>query len=201
MKALKVKSVQTCIYCGKKSLHGLTHPACRKQNSADGTVSLYYYNNKLKSILAGIKYRLVKDAFPDLFFLIGHQAGFLTRLIRDIAPTAVFVPLPLSSGRLRERGFNQAAVIARMFSRLFDLPTGEPLIKTKETKPQATIHGARDRKNNIRGAFSLKKGAAAPGCVILVDDVITTGETMKEAGQILKRSGSKKVFLLSVAKG
>jgi ComF family protein len=197
---LKPVITQTCLYCGRPSLWGLTHPTCRRREGVDGRLSLYYYNNTLKKILAAIKYSLVKEAFSDLSFMIGKQSLFLAGVVRGLGyPT--LQPAPLSPLRSNERGFNQALIISRIFSSLLPLLTTDVLVKNKETSPQARLPDRRLRRGNIRGAFSVRRGKRPPEKIIIVDDVITTGETVKELARVLKRAGAKKVYALSVAKG
>lgn len=197
---LKPLHSQRCLYCGKPSLWGLTHPTCRRRDGVDGRISLYYYNAVLKKIIAGLKYRLVTDAFPDLFFIVGRQALFLTEVFRGLGYPPL-QPIPLSSGKMAQRGFNQARIISRIFTSLLPLAQADLLYKTKDNLSQATLPGHAQRKSNVRGAFAVRGGLPPPEKMVLIDDVITSGETVKEAARVLKAAGVKKVFALSVAKG
>lgn len=112
------------------------------------------------------------------------------------------VPVPLSPGRLRERGFNQAALLARQLARRLDLPLMErALVKRRETAPQVGL-SHRDREKNLSDAFAAAQNAALPGKnVLLIDDVFTTGSTISAAADILLRAGAGQVYGLVLAAG
>ena len=74
------------------------------------------------------------------------------------------------------------------------------LVREKDTKPQAQLSKGNKRYLNIKGAFAIKEEAKNKQ-IILIDDVITTGSTIKEATRVLKLYGAKKVFALTIAKG
>lgn len=119
------------------------------------------------------------------------------------------VPVPLSAERLRERGFNQAALLARALARLpqVSLPQAHaavrPLLqRTHHTPAQSGLHRAQ-RLRNLRGAFAVPASQAA--ClagqrVVLVDDIMTTGATLDAAAQALRRAGAAHICAMVVAR-
>lgn len=98
----------------------------------------------------------------------------------------------------RQRGFNQAELLARELGKLWDIPVVRALKKIKKTKPQASLsHEA--RRENIRGAFRLAKFTPCAS-ILIVDDVYTTGATLSECAQVLMESGIATVYGLTVAR-
>jgi ComF family protein len=199
IKRLSVVISQECFYCGKKSLYGLTHPACKRKSGVDGYTHLFYYNNTLKKIVKGIKYSLVSSAKRDLQYLIGRYGAENLLFYKKIPPLFIH-PIPLSSGKERTRGFNQVNFITSSLSYLLEKPT-ICVLEKKKTLPQAQMIGRAARQKNIKGAFLAKKGLIFPKEILLIDDVVTTGGTIKEATKALKQKGVRRVYVFSVAKG
>lgn len=113
----------------------------------------------------------------------------------------VIVPVPLHYTRLIQRKYNQSSLLAEELGRLTGIKVDNfSLRKNRRTKPQVECHGT-DRLRNLKGAFVVKKPAAIKGKkVLLIDDVLTTGSTLKECGITLKRSGAASVDSLTVAR-
>ena len=109
------------------------------------------------------------------------------------------VPIPLSNGRIRGRGFNQSMEIARPVSRKLGIPLKPGLLeRIRNTPPQSKLD-IRERRRNIRNAFRFN-GKASPGHVAIIDDVVTTGSTVNEAARILRLAGAKRIEVWSVAR-
>ena len=196
-----------CLYCQRPSLYGLTHPNCRKQNGADGFMALFYYNNLLKNIVKSFKYRRALAVWKELCLLIKPdrlmKIVFYSKLIRENNnPRLSMQPIPLYSKKQRERGFNQAKTISIFFQSFLNLPIVDQLTRVKETKPQAQIKQIKKRLTNIKDAFTVKRGKIIKNnSYIIIDDLLTTGNTAKEAATTLKMAGADKVFILTLAKG
>jgi ComF family protein len=99
------------------------------------------------------------------------------------------VPVPLSSERERERGYNPAALLAQEISLAAQIPLRPLLQKVRSTQPQMTL-SREERLKNPKGAYQLMKNAPALAKVVLVDDVFTTGATLEECAKVLKKSGT-----------
>ena len=118
---------------------------------------------------------------------------------------ALLVPVPLHAARWRERGFNQAAVIARYAGHLLGIPvTRHATVRVRDT-PSQTALDVNARRLNVRGAFALREGRSlerllAAGHVAIVDDVITTGSTVNELRGVLLAAGVRRVELWAVAR-
>ena len=117
----------------------------------------------------------------------------------DLPETDGIVPVPMTIKRLRERGFNQSLLIARIIAK----DTGitlfmDILVKKKETPPQIGL-SAKERLLNLKNAFEVKdtiKGLR----LLLVDDVMTTGATVTECSKVLMKAGAQEVIVLTLAR-
>jgi len=119
----------------------------------------------------------------------------------SIADYSLIVPVPLHPKRLRERGFNQAVILAREISKRFSIPLDFLTLRRHVfTEPQVKL-GKDRRRENIRGAFAVKNGKKVEGQrIILVDDVYTTGSTVKECAGALMKHGVAEVAVLTLAR-
>ena len=113
----------------------------------------------------------------------------------------LIVPIPLHSKRRRERGFNQAELLAKTISENLGLLPTNALERTKNTKAQAKLKKSECREENVAGCFKIKNPESVRDKnIILVDDVFTSGATMNEAVKILKENGAKRIIALVAAK-
>lgn len=199
-KKLAYLSHDICIYCRKPSLYGLTHPDCKRKDCIDGVMSIFHYNNFFKHILKTIKYRGATHVFDELVTAIRPERFYKLLAIKRLFPDACLQPLPLHPARKRERGFNQALLIAGCLTKFLKTPIIDVLKRTKQTYPQAQLKSPEKRYENMRGAFGINKQIDLD-TVILVDDVVTSGSTLKEAGRTLYQSGVKHVYCLTLAHG
>ncbi len=111
----------------------------------------------------------------------------------------LLIPVPLHRKRLRERGFNQALELCRPIGQQLGIPIDfRSCIRSKETLHQADLK-LRERKKNLQGAFSMARPISAK-TVALVDDVMTTGNTLRVLATLLKKHGVERVFVWSVAR-
>jgi ComF family protein len=118
--------------------------------------------------------------------------------IRDYT---LIIPVPLHRKKLRERGFNQAVILAAEISRRHGVPMDFVSVKRRiHTEPQAGL-GRDDRLRNMKGAFEVvKPEAVADEKILLIDDVYTTGSTVGECAKALRESGAGDVSVLTLAR-
>lgn len=111
------------------------------------------------------------------------------------------VPIPITKRRFRERGYNQATLLAKCFGKSFNLPVIEnSLIKIKNTQKQGTAKSKEERMQNIIGSFGIKNTHLIQGKnIIIIDDITTTGSTLVEARNLLLVNGAQKVLAWTVA--
>ena len=114
---------------------------------------------------------------------------------------SLIIPVPLHPKRLRERGFNQSLILARQVSKRFSIPLDFLALKrTVHTEAQVRLSG-RARRVNVRGAFSVPdRGRVRGERIVLIDDVYTTGSTVRECARVLLHSGAREVAVLTLAR-
>lgn len=152
------------------------------------------------TILKGI-HRLKYGSKSFLADALGPPlARFAEERLNGSGPVLI-VPVPLHPKRLQERGFNQSLLLARHVSRALHIDLDFlSLRRVRYTPPQASL-AKQERLRNVRGAFELKNQELVEGrSILLVDDVVTTGNTLNECARILRKGGAEKVFGLSLAR-
>lgn len=132
--------------------------------------------------------------------LASFMAGFSFPDI-DFADHSLIIPVPLHIKRLRERGFNQALILARAIGEKRNIPVDFSLLKRHKFIVTQTGSNKKERKQNIAGAFEVtdKKKVAGKN-IILIDDVYTTGATVNECAKTLMKSGAQKISVLTLAR-
>jgi ComF family protein len=116
-------------------------------------------------------------------------------------PYEVITPVPLHLGRLRWRGFNQSLLLAQAIGQKEKIAVDPFLLeRTRSTAPQTQL-SEKERKNNVRGAFTVSNPERLQGtCVLLIDDVYTSGATVNECARVLRRSGATAVDVFTLAR-
>ena len=199
-----VKSL--CLICNKASYNGLTHPACKSRYAIDGCFSALSYKKTVQKLIYNFKYKPyltdLKNLLSELFYeSIIQNEQFNRELKGPPSGGWIFVPVPLFSSKLKKRGYNQSEILAKELSKKFKIPFQNILERTRNTKTQVGLSNI-DRKLNIKNAFSFnnQKSVISNQSIFLVDDVVTTGSTLKEAAKVLKRNGVKRVIGLTLAR-
>ncbi len=169
----------------------------------DGLIAPLSFEEKLvKTIIHKFKYPpFLKELSLPLALYIIAQLKLSEYQEVLLAQKPVLVPLPLSKSRLRWRGFNQSELLAQELSNHLGLPMEKDvLIKIKNSIPQMEL-SKQERVKNLAGAFAVQNlPKIQEKFVLLVDDVYTTGTTMREASLVLKKAGAKKVIGMCVAR-
>jgi ComF family protein len=185
-----------CALCLDRAADGLICDACAQTLPRAAS---------LEGVIACYEYRFPVDRLVQRFKFAGDLAigrWLSLQLVRSVPVPhrpALIVPMPLTARRLRERGFNQAAEIARVASRALRVPCAlRVLDRTRDAPPQSKL-GRRARLANLRGAFRCRRRLDGRH-VALVDDVITTGATAHAAAQALRRAGASRVDVWVLAR-
>lgn len=190
-----VRPTLICPMCGEPALDGETHARCKTRYGMDGLWVGLPYKGVVQQCLKKVKY---KSSWDILSFL--HKLQTIDIRFQNCLITAV----PMWCGKERERGFNQAEIIADLVCENLagDARKVELLERVRETKPQYGLN-KKQRISNIRGAFKIASQQPEKLMgrrVILVDDVWTTGATMRECTKVLKSSGVSEVWGLTLAR-
>lgn len=185
-----------CVRCGEPfASDGMVCKKCKKKPIVyDRAISPFIYDKVIKNLIVGLKHNKKKFHAKSL-------AKFMADLFIDSKLYAdIIIPVPLCEKRLKERGFNQSKLIADELSAVIKIKVVDNvLFRIKETPRQATLD-FQERQLNIKDAFAVKNCRAIKDkFVLLVDDVYTTGATVRECAKVLKRAGAKCVYVLTAA--
>lgn len=185
-----------CVKCGFPLKFNEKCPHCANNLLLPRTRALGLYSEPLSNLIHSLKYD-GKQSLAKIF------ASALVGLLNSdpILKKADFlVPIPLHPARQRERGYNQAFLIAFEIFRLCGIPVVQGLKRIRNTKSQSFLD-KKERILNVQNAFAIKETKLMINKrVIIVDDVITSGATIYSAGQCLLNAGAKEVYGLVVAR-
>ncbi|MDL4839214.1 ComF family protein [Aquibacillus rhizosphaerae] len=191
---LDVLDGQLCKYCGRRSEKDVCSDCERWESDPHWkgvltfNTSVFTYNPIMKEIITKWKYRgdyalveMLREAFCEKF----------NQVFKEIKKDAVIVPIPLSEERLYERAFNQAEALAR----LLEMPYTQML-----TRMEGEKQSKKTRKDRLgtSNPFQLEKQINQP--VILIDDIYTTGTTVRHAAKLLKENGCLGVYVFTLAR-
>ena len=117
---------------------------------------------------------------------------------REFEGIDAIVAIPMTESTIKKRGFNQAEVLAERLGERWGVPVIAPVIKAHATRPQKFL-GRRDREANLKGSFHVKDRKAVSGkTILIVDDTMTTGATVSEFADVLRRAGAKELYAATV---
>src|SRR5213075_2302665 len=170
-----ITSAFTCANCAHRAIH------------FDAAVAAYRGRGIVREIIHRFKY----GHQIYLRYLVAHwlRAALNDERLRD-RRFDVIVPVPLHPTRQRERGFNQASLLAELLSVEISVPSRPLLERVRYTTTQTALDRA-ERMENLRNAFRLRKTATVRNLrVLLIDDVLTTGSTLSECSRVLKRAST-----------
>lgn len=188
-----------CTYCWQKlSSHQLSKSDRLKLESEQAIFAWGKYDGELKRAIALMKY----DHKPDIGKVLGNLLGqtWLESKLVKLQSKVTVVPIPLHSTRQKERGFNQAEVIAQSFCQITGCHLNtQALTRIRQTEAMFNLPKLAARANNIQGALQI--GAKLPKHpVLLVDDIHTTGTTVQEAIKILQQNQVQVIGVAVAAK-
>ena len=194
----EILATQYCIYCDKPSFNGYTHLECiKKQKDIPiQTISIFKYENLIRDVIKTSKYG--SKRFMALKKL-SYEASYLIYELNFNFEKYICIPVPSSKSKYKYRGFNQAKIIADIISKKLNIPLDDSILtREKDTKAQFSLN-KKDRFNNIKNAFKVNKDIKGIN-ILIIDDVITTGSTIREISKVLYAAGAKKVKCLTVSK-
>lgn len=171
---------------------GACAPLLDRGERAGNAMAAYLYGGPMAEAVKRLKYGRRTELAPVLGMMLADRARELAGEVDAV------VPVPLHPARLRARGFNQAALLARPVARALGVPLATSVLRrVRDTAPQAGLDAAA-RSVNVRAAF-VARGVRWAN-VLLIDDVHTTGSTLAECATALTRAGAERVITLVLAK-
>ncbi|MEI8241819.1 MAG: ComF family protein [bacterium] len=202
-RTIELRESSLCRLCGLliegRSTHEFDCSACQEHPPAfDRARSAGRFGGVLREILHQFKYGGATWLRQDLADLL-HGCVLARYAAEEVD---LVLPVPLHRQKQRDRGYNQAALLAAALAPRLGRPyAGDVLARTRATPTQTRLH-ADQRRRNVRGVFAVLAPEWVRGrTVLLVDDVMTTGATLSEAAATLKRAGAWRIWTVTVARG
>jgi len=184
-----------CPHCGRPRSNGRLCPLCQRDPlQIDGVRSVAYFDGTLREAIHHFKYYNRQALAIPLGKLMSNYWE------KSPLPAEIIVPVPLHSNRLRERGYNQAALLARELGKSIGLAVAENgLVRVRATRPQVELN-AQERKENVSDAFHCSNMELKGKRVLLIDDVCTTGATLEACSIALRQVGARSVWAFTLAR-
>lgn len=200
-----------CLGCGKPT--ELICSSCLKQiiilgqwrfdlQGLDKVLICFDYHQPLiQKAIKNFKYapfnqKILSYLSPFLIEFLKYSPEIIDYLNKN---NFVIVPVPLTKIKLAERGFNQAELIARELAQEFNWPLENNILQRVKNTPSQTLLNFEQREANVQNVFRARKNC--PEAIILIDDVLTTGATLKQAAKTLRQAGAKQIWAFVLAKG
>ena len=180
-----INTAFSCANCAHRTIH------------FEAAVAAYRGRGIVREVIHEFKYR----GQIHLRYLVARwlRAALDDERLRD-QQFDIIVPVPLHPARQRERGFNQAGLLADLLSAQSSISCSRLLKRVRYTTTQTALDRS-ERMENLHNAFRLRKNADVRGLrVLLIDDVLTTGSTLSECARVLKRAGAKSVHAATAAR-
>ncbi len=155
-----------------------------------------WYEGAAREGILRLKFHAASAAAQPMGELVAQCAA---RYYAGEFDTVTYVPV--SHARLRRRGYDQSRLLAQSACRLWGTRPQTLLVKTRDNPPQSGLHEAAARRANVLGVYEVPEGARVAGRrILIVDDVCTTGSTLKECARVLQDAGAQAVMAVAVAR-
>lgn len=187
------KQKNRCIACGQPLAYLKKCGKCKGKSVPWKQLwCAYDYENALVPLVTRWKIYGEEEASAGVNF-------FFQQEIRSFDFPAVdwVIPVPIHPNKLLERGFNPAEQLARLVSTRFHLSLQTNAVKRVKQKPHQKGLSEKERKHNLVGVFSCRE---VPPNILLIDDIMTTGSTLRELCKLLKQHGAKSIYCLVLAR-
>ena len=187
---------KVCNKCGRPFINGICGICREKQFYFSKARASVIYDGSVRECIHFFKYNKKTYLLNTLFevFLLPDSLDFLG--------CDLIIPVPLHWIRQYSRGFNQAELIGRKFSKRFNIKLSKTSLKRTRATPSQTGLSLKERTKNIKGAFSVRNSQKLNGKrILLVDDVMTTGATVNECSKVLLQAGVGEILVYTLARG
>jgi ComF family protein len=180
---------ERCYRCHRVSPAGRTCIVCRRQSHLYAVRAATVYDGLAKDMVWRLKFHGVQEAAA---MMARQMASF------GFDESAVLVPVPTATRRVRNRGYDQATLLARELGRQTGLPRADYVRRSGQTHQVGASR--RERQRQLQAAFRIKPGSTTRDQhIILIDDVLTTGATLEAAARALKQAGVRRVSAIVFA--
>ena len=189
-----------CKKCGKQ-LYNQEQEHCydctKHEHRYDRGYSCFAYTGKIKASIYQYKYKNKRE-YAD--FYIEEMIKIRGNEIR-MWNVDTIIPIPLHKRRKRKRGYNQSEIIAKGIGKYLNVKVDTSyVLRTKYTNPLKELNN-KERITHLKGAFSIGNKKSEIKKVLLIDDIYTTGSTINEIADLLKKVGIEKVYVLTICIG
>ncbi len=190
----------SCKICGKRlkdASEELCYDCAGNRHVFLQSKAVYVYSGGIKNAMYRLKYGNNRDAAHIFARDMARMHGrYLRRWGVDMV-----VPVPMNEKKRRERGYDQASLIAKALAAETGLPFSDrTLIRTRRTRPQKELNDT-ERRKNLKNAFKIGQSSVKSRKVLLVDDIYTTGSTMDACAEVLLKAGAEAVYGMTVVVG
>ena len=207
---LNILFPKTCFGCGKEGKYicddcevflgeaASVQVDYSTKHGLDGLVSVWEHEGIAKEALYRIKHQLISDAIPEFlkksFLVMRRDISRFESFLSFLFSEDVYITyVPMHIKKEKRKGFNQSEIIARGLGKMIDKEAINLLNKVKITLSQDNLNEEK-RVESVKDSFEISSSLPLPSKVVLVDDVWTTGATMRECCGVLKGAGVKKVW-------
>lgn len=184
-----------CPICGESQMNESICRECQENTPAFTALrSWAYFGDRIRKAIHRLKYK-GDIALGDVL------ARPIIHLVRNLEwKIDLIVPVPVGLARMTERGYNQAALLAKPLAMCLGIQySSSSLYKARETRSQVGL-GRKERQENVEGAFSAHPKGVSGKCVLVVDDVVTSGSTIQACATALLKAGAERVYGVSLAR-
>lgn len=168
------------------------------QNFCDEVLCVCEYTEPVKDMIAKFKF----SNKPSYHRVLGKLLGEKIKEMTNYDKFDIIIGVPLSNEKFIKRGYNQSQLIASVVSREINIPERSKLLaRVRDTGSQSLL-AKRERYNNVKNAFKVTDVNSVSGkSIIIIDDVLTTGNTVNECSRVLKEAGANEVMVAVIASG
>lgn len=163
----------------------------------DEHIYLFQYTGEIRDAILNYKFNEKSYIYRTFLEFIKNNEKICTQ----IKKYDIIIPVPISKKRLKKRGYNQSAIVAKDLAKILQIDYKENvLVKIKNNKPQSEL-GQHERNSNVKGAYQLKnKSQIYQKKILIIDDIFTTGSTTNECAKLLMKNSASSVGIFTIAK-
>lgn len=199
----RAAKLSECGKCGRSLCSCLCADTAFERSIIHKHIKLYrYLSDDYEAVGNRILYRFKKNDISTCFRFLGDELAKTTAALLPLDDSYIITFMPRTPNRVLEYGFDQSERIARELGDALGLPLCKALKRSTRAKPQKQLHTAAERTRNTEKSLFLRKGMhekLAGKRILLVDDVVTSGASMRTAAKLLHDAGAREIIAVSVA--